>query len=131
MSRRNYGTNQNVIAQPGIAHIYTTGRQNKLFPQMFNQFVTPTQLEHIGEGHNFCEHRKLRISVSGSIRNKVFPERLLSVPDNYRSPQNNLTLPLQLIFSQRLAIEAKNAPSRSLKAEALIPRVMPDPLEMP
>ena len=75
--RRTYGTTQNFIARPGNADIHPVSRQDKWLPQTFNQFVTPTQLEHINEGRNFGEHKKLRDCVSGSIGNQVFSERIL------------------------------------------------------
>ena len=105
MFGRKYGTNQNFIARPSNAYIYSAGRQDKSLPQTFNQFIAPTQLEHIDGGRNFGEQRKLRVSVSGSIRNRIFSERVLFVPNNLGSPQNFVMLPLQLIFSQRIAVE--------------------------
>ena len=69
MLRRKNGTNQNFIARPGNVQVYSSGRQGKSLPQTFNQFIAPTQLEHIDEGRYFGEHRKLRVSVSGSTRN--------------------------------------------------------------
>ena len=69
MFLRKYGTNQNLIARLGNADIYPAGRQEKWVPQIFNHFVDPTHLDHIDEGRNFGKHRKLRVSVSGSIRN--------------------------------------------------------------
>ena len=80
--RRTYGTNQNFIARPGNADIDSTGQQNDPFPQTLNQLVTSAQLEYIDEGRNLGEHRKLRVSVSGSIRSQIFAERLFSVPNN-------------------------------------------------
>ena len=80
--RREYGTNQNFIARPCNTHIDSAGHQNKPLPQTFNQVIAPTQLEHIDERRNFGQHRKLGVSVSGSIRNQNFSERALSVPNN-------------------------------------------------
>ena len=82
MFRRTYWTNQNFIARPGNADIYSAGPQDKPLPQTFNQFVTHAQLEYIDEGRNLGEHRKLRASDTGSIRNQVFSEWLFSVANN-------------------------------------------------
>ena len=130
MFRGTHGTNQNFIARPGNADIDSTGCEDEPFPQTLNQLVTSAQLEYIDEGRNIGEHKKLRVSVSGSIRNQVLMVRALSVPNNKRSPQNLFTLSLQIILCQRLAIEPKDTPPRSLKSEPLITRKMPDPLEM-
>ena len=130
MFRRTYRTNQNFIARPGNADINSARRQDKPLPQTFNQLVTPAQLGYIDQGRNLGEHRKLRVSVSGSIRNQVPTERVFSVSNNLGSLQSFLTLPLQLIFHQRLAIEPKDKPPRSLKSEPLIPRKMSDHLKV-
>ena len=53
MFRRKYGTNQNFIARTGNADIYPAGRQDKSFPRTVDQFLAPTQLEHIDDGRNF------------------------------------------------------------------------------
>ena len=73
---------RNFIARPGNTDIYSAGRQDKLLTQTFNQFVAPTQLQHIDGGRNLIEHKELRISVSGSIRSQVFSKRVLSLPNN-------------------------------------------------
>ena len=130
MFRGTHGTNQNFIARPGNADDDSTGCQDEPLPQTFNQLVTSAQLEYIDEGRNLGEHRKLTASVSGSIRNQVLAQRVFSVLNNWGSPQNFFMLPLQLIFRQRLAIEPKDTPPRSLKSEPLIPRKMPDPLKV-
>ena len=72
MFRRKYGTNQIFIARPDNADIYPASRRDKSLPQKFNQSVALTQLEHINEGRTFGEHRNLRVSVSGGIRNQFF-----------------------------------------------------------
>ena len=82
MFRGTQGTNQNFIARPGNADIDSTGCHDELSPQMLNQLVTSAQLKYIDEGRNLGEHRKLRVSVSGSIRNQIFAERVFSVPNN-------------------------------------------------
>ena len=64
MLRRTNGTNQNFIAPPSNADLYSAGRQDKPLPQTFKQFVTPAQLENIDEERNLGEHNKLRVSVS-------------------------------------------------------------------
>ena len=69
MFRRKHGTNQYFIARPGNTHIDPAGRQHKSISKTFNQLIAPTQLEHMNEGRNFGDHRKLRASVSGCIRN--------------------------------------------------------------
>ena len=80
MLRGTHGTNQNCIARPGNADIDSTGCQDKPLPQTLNQLVTSAQLEYIDEGRNLGEHRKLKVSVLGSIRNQIFTERVFSVP---------------------------------------------------
>ena len=82
MLRGTHGTNQSFIARPGNAGIDSTGCQDKPLPQTLNQLVTSAQLEYIEEGRSLGEHRKLRVSVSGSIRNQNFSERVFSVPNN-------------------------------------------------
>ena len=42
--RITYGTNQNLVAQPGNADIDSTGRQDESLPQTLNQLVTSAQL---------------------------------------------------------------------------------------
>ena len=81
MIRGTHGINQN-FARPGNADVDSTGCQDEPLPQTFNQLVTSAQLEYIDEGRNLGEHRKLRVSVSGSIRNQIFAERVFSVPNN-------------------------------------------------
>ena len=82
MFRRTYGTNQNFLSRSGNPDIHSAGRQDEPLPQTFNQLVTPAQLEYIDHGRNIGEDRKLRLSVSGSIRNQVLTERVFSVPNN-------------------------------------------------
>ena len=81
MFRGTHGTNQNFIARPSNADIDSTGCQDEPLPQTFNQLVTPAQLQYIDEGRNLGKHRKLRVSVSGIIRNQVLAERVFSVPN--------------------------------------------------
>ena len=71
MFRGTHGTNQNFIPRPGDADIDSTGCQDEPPPQTLNQLVTSAPLEYIDEGRNLGEHRKLRVSVSGTIRNQV------------------------------------------------------------
>ena len=52
MFRRKYGTNQNYILRPGNEDIYAAGRQDKSLTKTINQFVAPTQLEHLNETRN-------------------------------------------------------------------------------
>ena len=82
MFRRTNGTKQNLISRPSNTDIHSAGRQDEALPQTFNQLLTPAQLEYIDQGRNLGEHRKLRVSVSGSIRNQVLAERVFSVPNN-------------------------------------------------
>ena len=82
MFRGTHGTNQNFIARPGNADIDSTGCQDEPLPQTLNQLVTSAQLKYIDEGRNLSEHRKLRVSVSGSVRNQIFAERLFSASNN-------------------------------------------------
>ena len=82
MFRGTYGTNQNFIAQPSNADIDLTGCQYEPLPQTLNRLVNSAQLEYIDEGRNLGEHRKLKVNNSGSIRNKIFAERVFSVPNN-------------------------------------------------
>ena len=42
MIRRNYRTNQNLIAQPGNGDIQSTGCQDKSIPESSHKFATPT-----------------------------------------------------------------------------------------
>ena len=71
MLRKRYGTKQNFIARPGNGDIYSAGCQDTPLSDTFDQFVAPTQMEHINE-----------IDVFGSIQNQVFSKRVLSVPNN-------------------------------------------------
>ena len=80
--RGTHGTNQSFIARPGNADIDSTGCQDEPLPQTLNQLVTSAQLKYIDKGQNLGEHRKLRVSVSGSIWNQIFAERVFSVPNN-------------------------------------------------
>ena len=82
MFRGTHGNHQNFIARPGNADIDSTGCQDELLPQTLNQLVTSAQLEYISEGRNLGEHRKLRVSVSRSIRNQVLTVHVFSVPNN-------------------------------------------------
>ena len=77
-----HGTNQHFIARPGNADIDSIGCQDEPLAQTLNQLVTSAQLKYIDEGRNLGEHRKLRVSVSGSIRNQILAERVFSVPNN-------------------------------------------------
>ena len=80
--RGTHGSNQNFIARPGNADIDSTDCQDEPLPQTLNQLVTSAKLKYIDKGRNLGEHRKLRVSVSGSIRNQTFAERVFSVPTN-------------------------------------------------
>ena len=82
MFRGTHGTNPNFIQRSGNADVDSTGCQDEPLPQTFNQLLTSAQLEYIDEGRNLGEHRKLRVSVSGSIRKQVLAVRVFSVPNN-------------------------------------------------
>ena len=82
MLRGTQRINPNFIARPGNSNIDSTGCQDKPLPQTLNQLVTSAQLEYIEQGRNLGEHKKLKVSVSGSIRNQIFSERVFSVPNN-------------------------------------------------
>ena len=70
--RRQYGTMQNLIARPSNSYINTTGCQHKSLPQFLLELVAAIQLKCIHQARNFCQHRWLRIHISGGNRNHVF-----------------------------------------------------------
>ena len=82
MFRGTHGTNQNFIPWPRNTDVDSTGCQHEPLPQTLNQLLTSAQLKYLIEGRNLGQHRKLRVSVSGSIRNQIFSERVFSVPNN-------------------------------------------------
>ena len=86
MFRGTQGTNQNFIARPRNADIDSTGCQDEQLPQTLNQLVTSAQLKYIDKGRNLGEHRKLRVSVSGSIRN--LRGTAILCPEQLREPEN-------------------------------------------
>ena len=67
--RKQYGTNQNLIARPGNSYMYSAGCQHESLPEFFHKLVTPTQLKRIGEARDLRQHWQLWIHVSGCIRN--------------------------------------------------------------
>ena len=129
--RKQYGTNQNLIARPGISYIDSAGCQHESLPEFLHKLVTPAQLKSIDEARDLRQHWQLWIHVSGCIRNQVLPKRIFAVPDYKGCKHNLLSLSLKLVLREWVAVEIQHPPARCPEGKPLVPSKMAVSLEVP
>ena len=79
--RRQYGTNQNLIARPSNSYNDPTGCQHESLTWFFHELVAPTQLNRIYEARDFNQHWTQWIHIFRRNRNQDLPKNIFSVLD--------------------------------------------------
>ena len=105
--------------------------QHELPPQLVNEFVATSQLQHVHQAGHPREYWQLWVHNTSPISDQVFNKEMLTVSKYKGTLLYFAFLPLQLIIAQWIFVEIQHVPPRCFKAQMFISGKAPSLLEIP